>query len=153
MKVSIRGEWGSQKMDLSMTDPAEDGYEKKSHIALFWYFFYYCYKVDILFIVEGAFYMTDTVLDNRKMLAGLKFPIQPELKLLWILRKEKALSSGCWTCPREEVLWKHSAGSGPNWVGMMENASQAGEICDEPWKMKESFLGREEGRERTVHTE
>lgn len=39
--------------------------------------------------------MTDTVLDNRKMLAGLKSPIQPELKLLWILRKEKALSSGC----------------------------------------------------------
>lgn len=32
--------------------------------------------------------MTDTVLDIRKILAGLKFPIQPELKLLWILRKE-----------------------------------------------------------------
>ena len=82
-------------MDLSMTDSAEDGYEKKRHITLFWYLFYYCYKVDILFIVEGAFYMTDSVLDNRKMLAGLKSPIQPELKLLWILRKEKTLSSGC----------------------------------------------------------
>lgn len=71
-----------------MTDPAEDGYEKKKPNNIFWYFFYYCYKVDILFIVEGAFYMTDTVLDIRKILAGLKFPIQPELKLLWILRKE-----------------------------------------------------------------
>ena len=56
---------------------------EKSHITLFLHFFYYCYKVDILFIVEGAFSMTDTMWDNRKI-----FPIQPELKLLWIVRKE-----------------------------------------------------------------
>ena len=47
---------------------------------------------------------------------------------------------------KKTVLWKHSAGSSPHWVEMMEKASQAGETWDA--LEKEGTFSRQRRRKR-----